>query len=257
MFKIVPRTEIGLPEVPTSTNGSPRPKISDCIYYTAHYTGVYVKYGDPGDTPAEILNLEDVARRSGKPEEYNYVIGTDHDLFVYEYAGHHRAAHSAGENAEAVGVLFFNGVEEDLTPLQILKFRWLRSACLRDKLLATDHEVRPHKKMPGAATACPGSRVLNNWDHLVQPWIQADHDYVANLFNVNPEKPTEPITPVGEDVPYFIIDEASDTYWKIARTLYTSPVGPTVDAISRANVGIDPAKLKVGDKIRLPGKLSI
>ena len=57
-----------------------------------------VFHADAGDTVREINSIHNSAVATNKPWEYNYVIHQDDDLLVHEYAGHFRAAHSAGEN---------------------------------------------------------------------------------------------------------------------------------------------------------------
>lgn len=172
-YRIVKRTEIGLDPVVRSSNGSPRPAISKCRWLTVHYTGVNVKYGDVGDTPAEIRALENYAQSAGKPNEYNYVIGQDDDDLVYEYAGAFRAAHSEGENGMAVGVLMFNGIREAPTAKQIDKLRWLRDAVLVPmQVLQPSPITIQHNQMPGASTSCPGPLIIARWGEFLQPWFQ-------------------------------------------------------------------------------------
>ncbi len=239
-FKIVPREEIGLPEKVTSTDGSHRPLVKNCKYLTIHYTGVFDNqkdYSDVGDTPEEILWLEQIARQAGKPNEYNYVIGSDDDDFIYEYAGTRRAAHSSGENSIAIGVLLFLNVEDAPTTKMIQKIQWLRDVLKYYGVLSKDAETTPHKNMPGAATACPGQHVLNNWGAIIAPYQQETQ-----------QETPEP--PVGTGLVYKI--ESGDNYWSIARKLYSTSVGAAVRALMDAN---DSKDLYAGKFLKVPGKV--
>ena len=167
-YRIVPRTEIGLPAVVTSSTGTPRPPLANEPWITAHYTGVNTVYSGR-DVPAQILHIQRIFS-STKPFEYNYVIGQTDDNLVYEFAGKFRAAHSGGENSDSFGVLFLNGVSEPITDVQQDKWRWLRDVLIADGSLRTDVMQRKHKEMPGAATACPGSLMDAVWGDMLQPY---------------------------------------------------------------------------------------
>lgn len=229
-FQVVPRTEIGLSEQVLNSKGKPRPALANARYLTVHYTGVNVRYGDVGDTPAEIRAIERWAAGQAKPNEYNYVIGQDPDDLIYEYAGAYRAAHSAGENDEAVGVLILNGIREPITDLQIDKLRWLRDGVLVPfGVLRTQFEQLPHQRMPGAATACPGDLIMSRWPQLMAPWVE-------------PVAPTVLWTRVRH----------GDGYWSIARRVYgDSNVAENASALQAANG--DSSVLRPNDLIPVPG----
>ena len=167
-YRIIPRSEVGLPEAVRSSSGSLRPRLSNCRYLTAHYTGNSIKY--KGRSPIEItLQIQEVFEDT-KPFEYNYVIGNTDDLDIIEYSGKHQAAHSADENDDAVGVLFLLGVGERLTDRMIDKWRWLRDVLIFDGVLQPVPDQRTHKRMPGARTACAGASVDARWPELPLPW---------------------------------------------------------------------------------------
>jgi hypothetical protein len=142
-------------------------------FMTIHYTGVNVTYGDPGDTVQEIIALQNYAVLAGKPFEYNYIIDQDDTDKIYEYAGNFRAAHSAGENDIAIGVLMFNGTAEPATDKQVKKIQWLRAYLIETGILVATVDTRPHQQMPGANTSCPGQLILNRWAEIVTPWVDA------------------------------------------------------------------------------------
>lgn len=172
-YRIMPRAAIGLDPVVRSSSGAPRPPLHLAAFLTVHYTGTDSGWGDVGDTAAEILAIDRAARARPQPapNEYNYVIHQDPDDLVHEYAGGYVGAHSAGENDTAVGVLFLNDTDDDLTAWQIDKFRWLRDTVLvPGGVLSPTHRLTPHRAMPGAATACPGPYVLGRLDELAAPW---------------------------------------------------------------------------------------
>lgn len=174
-YRIVPRTEIGLPSVVVGSDGSARPPLYNERYVTIHYTGVNTVY-DGRDVPAQIRHIQAIFSAT-KPFEYNYVIGQDDETDnIYEFAGKFRAAHSAGENDESFGVLFLNGVNEPFTPTQIKKFQWLRDVLIFDGSLRPTPDQRPHKYMPGAATACPGEHGMVAFPELIKPY-QAPNMY--------------------------------------------------------------------------------
>ncbi len=165
-----PRADSGLAEPPHNNNGTPRPIMADDRPILAiHYTGVNVQYGDPGDTAAELRNLQNVALNLGKSFEYNYLI--DQAGEVWEYAGDYRAAHSTGNNDLAIGVLIWNGVAEPVTDAQVLAVRWLRWYLQERHRLAADARTLPHKELPNAATACPGTLVMARWGEFLVPYI--------------------------------------------------------------------------------------
>lgn len=172
-FTIVQRHEYGLPATVTSSNGSPRPAMGQGNrYVTYHYTGVNVTYATRS-TPAEILKIQ-ATFASTKPFEYNYVIGQENDDLIYEYAGLYQAAHSAGENHDAFGFLFLNGVNEPLTDLQVRKSQWLRDQLVAQGHLMTPPDQRPHQQMPDAATACPGTLIMSRMPDLYEPYWEPE-----------------------------------------------------------------------------------
>lgn len=183
MYRIVPRTEIGLPATVTSSNGSPRPLLKDCTYMTAHYTGVSRSYVG-ADVPSQIRLIQAVFAAT-KPFEYNYVIGLPDDDNVYEFAGHYRAAHSGGENSTAVGVLFLVGVDDVVTSKMIDKWRWLRGELAKAGIVSWNVDQRMHFQMPGAATACPGDSIKQQWASFLTPYsepevpVEEDMKYIA------------------------------------------------------------------------------
>lgn len=169
-FRIVPRTEIGLPETVTNANGTPRPPLFNERWVTFHYTGVSSRGYATADVAAEVLRIQQVFSAT-KPFEYNYVIGQTDDESIYEFAGTFQAAHSAGENADSFGILFLNAVGEPLTATQIAKAQWLRDVLIFVGSLQVNPDQRPHRWMPDAATACPGDIIMESLPELVKPYV--------------------------------------------------------------------------------------
>lgn len=168
-YRIVPRTEIGLPETVTSSSGKPRPALHLEPMIIFHYTGVSSRDYDTADVAAEVRRIQQVFSAT-KPFEYNYVIGQAYDDNIYEFAGTYQAAHSAGENSTSFGVLFLNSTREPLTCVQTSKYRWLRDVLIWTQHLAVNPEQLGHRDAPGAATACPGRLIWNARDDLAKPW---------------------------------------------------------------------------------------
>jgi hypothetical protein len=168
------RVEMGWPATVYNSDGhTPRPKMAaPATWVTVHYTGANVDYGDPGDFVRECQELEDYAVNAGKSNEYNWVIGADgpEAACVATYAGDYQAAHSSGENAQAIGVLFLNGVGQVVTDTQVLAFRWLMDDLITRERIGSFTTTLPHQDMPGAATACPGDEVLARWYELLVPY---------------------------------------------------------------------------------------
>jgi hypothetical protein len=178
---------------PTSNSGAARPKLATPVpTMTRHYTGSPVSR-KASEWPCKewMPWFQSVALASGKSYEYNYVIPprADGTAQIWEYAGTYQAAHSAGENATSVGVLFAIGVNnhpsyqsydptrptqwEPLTPPMIEAYRYLR-----DEILARQGIIHPmyvneieHRHMPGAATACPGIEVIDHARELSAPYV--------------------------------------------------------------------------------------
>lgn len=168
---------------PTNTSGSPRPKLRlNLPWLTYHYSGVPVAqvaysqngaFADDSTVAHHMANLERVARNAGKPYEYNAVIPAMLDpqaAHVWAYADEYQAAHSAGENADAYGVQFPNGIGQPLTPGQIRAFVWWHAVMEAAGRLAPNHQVTPHHDMPGAATICPGPAIDAQRPLLLAKW---------------------------------------------------------------------------------------
>jgi hypothetical protein len=200
-YRIMSRTEYGLPAVVTNSNGTPRPPLRDAVYLTAHYTGNNVSYANRS-TPDVIRQIQRVFAAT-KPFEYNAVIGQESDNLIYEYAGDFVAAHSAGENSTAYGVLFLLGVGEDPTALMIDKWRWLRDSLKARGIVRVNVDQRMHFQMPGAATACPGN-IKQFWPQFLTPWVTDEgDDEVSKPENVYIAKP--PVGAAGNP-PWFVIE---------------------------------------------------
>lgn len=158
---------------PTNVSGSPRPKLKlDLPIHTIHYTGInpsQIGYsGGDGvfdsieDYFSFLRRLEEIARASGKPFEYNTMIPVmaDNSSHVVAYADEYQAAHSAGENTFSHGTQFSTGVDQDLNGGAAFAFQWWNAVLLASHRLASDSVILPHKEMPDAATACPGPKIM-------------------------------------------------------------------------------------------------
>lgn len=188
---IHPRSEVFGAAVPCNRDGSPRALLAPCRWLTVHWVGAG-QWGDPGDTPSEMRSIHAFSMSPGKatPWEYGYVIDAAGECWTY--AGEYLAAHSAGENAEAIGVLLLAGPGEPITDAMVLTFRQLRYELARRGALTSGHEVRPHQWMPGANTSCPGP-AMGRLVELATPWSPP------------PEPEPEPppiIDPPEDDVQY-------------------------------------------------------
>lgn len=188
---------------PTSNSGTPRPRLRVPVpTITRHYTG------SPPSARARSWPAQDfmpwfqqVALASGKSYEYNYVIPprADGSAQVWEYAGTHQAAHSAGENDAAIGVLFAIGVTnhpsyanydrtrptvwEECTDPMVAAYRWLRDRLLFDAGFVGDRVLElEHRHMPGAATACPGNSVTARAGDLSAPHTPEDDEMEIRYF---------------------------------------------------------------------------
>lgn len=186
---IVPRTTVWPGTTPHRSDGSLRPLLKPGRpYLTVHYTGGGL-WLDPDDTPVELTSIQRYAQGAGKPWEYNYVI--DGQGVVWEYAGLYEAAHSAGENDLAIGVLLLVGLAnmamltgfEPMPDPMVASLRWLRAHLCEVGALAADHDIRQHREMPGAATICPGPEVVKRWWEITAP---------APIPPVEATTPTEP-----------------------------------------------------------------
>ncbi len=92
---------------------------------------------------------------------------------IGEYAGAFRAAHSGGENDDAVGVQFHLGcteVDADGQPVSfqampdamVTAYRVLRDEVLHKFAITNLNTLEvTHQDMPDAATACPGASVID------------------------------------------------------------------------------------------------
>jgi hypothetical protein len=230
---------------PTSNSGTPRPRLRVPVpTITRHYTGSPPSVKASTWTAKEWMPwFQSVALASGKSYEYNYVIPprADGSSQVWEYAGSYQAAHSAGENDVAVGVLFAIGVAnhpsyasydptkptvwEPLTDPMVHAYRWLR-----DEYLARQGIIHPvyvaeveHRNMPGAATACPGVSVIARAADLT----------ASHTPDLPPEEPVA--------VSYFKLAADSLTVWATSDNLIAVRLeGSQVNAR-----GVDPFKVPV------------
>lgn len=216
-YEVMPRKQIGLPDPPHNNDGvTPRPLLApQRPYITVHYTGSKGTYGDPGDTEVEIRAIQAYAISAKKSFEYNYIIGMDENKYIYEYAGAYLAAHSAGENSEAYGILMLNGISEPPTETQINKFRWLRDLLKFTGSVRPDVNIRQHNQMPGAATACPGSLIIARWNDFLAPYVPP----------APPDLPGDCYTKVL----------AGEGYWQVAARVYASPSRDKVAKLMAAN----------------------
>jgi hypothetical protein len=156
--------------LPTNVSGSPRPLLApNRPILTCHYVGSGT-FTDTGDSPSEIraIHAYSVSPAKRTPWEYSWVVDSDGEIWTY--AGEYVAAHSAGNNTTAIGVLLLAGLNDAPTDAMVLGFRQLRWWLLGKGLLAMDHQVLPHRQMPGANTACPGNATLARWGELAEPW---------------------------------------------------------------------------------------
>jgi hypothetical protein len=168
-FKLITREQVWPGQVPTSSDTTVRPKLArPATYATGHYTGSYSSWGDPDDTIEEVRRIQSAAVGARKPWEYNWVFDTQG--YVVEYAGDYQGAHSLGENPVADGCLFLLGVGEQVSPEMILAFRQWRWWRIQNGAHDSYTLFMPHKDMPGAATPCPGDRVMAVWSQLAEPW---------------------------------------------------------------------------------------
>lgn len=158
MTTMLTRFDVGLPARVTNIDRlTPRPLMRPRLgMVIAHYTGVRRSYAtaDLTKTIAQIHRW--------KANEYNYVIHMDGT--VAEFAGRHRAAHCAGRNDTAYGVLFLNGETDPCTDAQVASFRWLIDVLKWTQAITADATIVQHGQV--ARTACPG-RIKDRWTELV------------------------------------------------------------------------------------------
>jgi len=243
-YEIIPRTAIGLPATVTSSGGTPRPRLVNEQYYTCHYTGVDVIFATR-DTPQAIRNIDAAARNrpASAPFEYNYVIDQKDTNVIYEYAGWYQAAHSAGENSEAVGILFLNGTREAPTSMQIDKWRWLRDKYLiQNGILRANPDQRPHRQMPDAATSCPGALIIARWSEFLQP------------YQSTTPPPVIPPPTGGHVLLYKVV--AGDSYWKICEKVYEDGKA-TNSRVAELQAANNNKPLSPGDLINIPGRIAV
>lgn len=178
-FEIVTRVESGLTPIVYNNDGrTPRPPLRNEPYVTYHYTGVNRSYAT-ADVSAHLRHLNTIWAGK-KNNEYNYVIGQVEDDKVFEFAGKFQAAHSAGENHEAVGIYFLNGISDPLTDTQVRKAQWVRDVLIADGVLRAQPDQRPHQWMPGANTACPGDLIMSRLTEIVKPYVEPEMQFPYN-----------------------------------------------------------------------------
>lgn len=227
----------GLP-APHNNNGTTlRPLLAQLRpTITCHYPGSPIGRSYAGDAmlgdvkkKTYLHNMQRYAQSAGKSFEYNYLIFMDGE--VWEYAGDYLAAHSAGDNADSIGVQFVNGQDDPCTGEQIQAFRWLRDIHLKSrKRLTIDCATTPHREMPGAATSCPGDRAIMPY----LPQLRLPHNPAPPPpvpVPVPPPLPVPPPVPGGKGVPVqFVIKAVSGTSVYITDWLTKRHIdGPTYD----------------------------
>ena len=158
MTTMLTRFDVGLPARVTNIDRlTPRPLLRPRLgMVIAHYTGVRRSYAN-ADLTKTIASIH-----RWKANEYNYVIHMDGT--VAEFAGRHRAAHCAGRNDTAYGVLFLNGETDPCTDAQVASFRWLVDVLKWTQAVTADATIVQHGQV--ARTACPG-RIKDRWTELV------------------------------------------------------------------------------------------
>lgn len=210
---IIARDTVWPGQTPTQSTGAPRPLLApDRPYLTVHYTGAGV-WLDPDDTPSELRAIQNYAQSAGKGWEYNWVI--DGQGVIWEYAGQYQAAHSAGENDVAIGVLLLVGFKgiypnhveywEVPTPPMIQAVRELRAWLVATHALAGSHEMRQHNQMPGAITPCPGPQVVAHWAELTAP-IEEDDDMAAVFYSNSEPRAFAGDTYPPRQIKYLLLD---------------------------------------------------
>jgi hypothetical protein len=188
---IHPRSEVFGSLVPCNRDGSPRPRLAPCRWLTVHWVGAG-QWGDPGDTPSEMRSIHAFSMSPGKatPWEYNEVVDAAGEAWIY--AGEFVAAHSAGENPDAYGVLMLAGIGEPCPDAMVDTLRRRRYELVQSGQLRADHQIRQHNQMPGAATSCPGPAVIARWAEIATPWTPPP----------TPPEPDPIIDPPEDDVQY-------------------------------------------------------
>lgn len=190
---------------PTNTTGSPRPlMMANRTTHTIHSTGVpkhqiYFAQSDGrfktiNDAFKFVKRLEEVARRAGKPFEYNTVIPVmiDNSAHVLAYADEYVAAHSAGNNQSSHGTLLAVGIDQPLNDGAIRAFQWWNAVLEASGRLIPVSQILPHFQMPGARTSCPGPAVMASYPRLITPY--------STPTPVPPPSPSIPSYPGGQDM---------------------------------------------------------
>ena len=154
MTTILSRFDVGLPARVTNIDRiTARPLLRPGLdMVIAHYTGVNKSYAN-ADLTKTIASIH-----RWKANEYNFVIHMDGR--IAEFAGRHRAAHCAGRNDTAYGILFLNGVPDACTDAQVASFRWLIDVLKWTQAITPTATILQHGQV--AKTACPG-RVKERW----------------------------------------------------------------------------------------------
>lgn len=151
-----------------TSSGSPRARLPKGLgLFAVHYVGVDRQYMRETTSVPGMLGIQTYAAGAGKPWEYNWMIG--HDRRIQEYAGVYMAAHASGNNGSSHGCLLLLGKDETPNDNMIAALLELRRHLVDEGELAADHEVRPHFKMPGASTQCPGDAILSRWHEIDVP----------------------------------------------------------------------------------------
>jgi hypothetical protein len=177
------RPEVGF-GTPTSTSGAIRPlMLMNRPYHTVHYTGlrpdqIWFSGGDGVFSTIEDVyrfsrRLEEVARGSGKPFEYNTLIPvmSNGSAHVVAYADEYVAAHSAGENTLAHGTLIIAGVGQDINQGVIEAFTWWNAVLEASGRLQRSSLITPHGDMPDGNTSCPGLKIRARLPELRAPYV--------------------------------------------------------------------------------------
>lgn len=173
------RAASGLGPVVNNDGWTRRPLLDFPLdYLTGHYTGVsrevrgQVRYPPDMDTAHYLRVLQRWAQGAGKSFEYSVVIPpTVGRPEVWEYAGDYRAAHTAGWNSRAYGVLFVNGIGQPLTDAQVVAWRWWRDVLKAVGKLNDRVQQVPHREMPGASTTCWGDEIDGVRWRLLAPYV--------------------------------------------------------------------------------------
>lgn len=189
------RTDWGADPVVRSTDGSRRPPVvTPAQWLTLHYTGnpTPLSTRDRAAVIKAQQSLEAYAAGAGKPNEYNYCLYVAAGVgYIVEYAGAYVAAHSAGENDRALGVLFYVAVDQSVSDQMVRAYQWLRDEKLRPAgQVSVTTPQTPHMDMPGAATPCPGP-VMDRWADLMKPYTNGG-GAVGRMLVRNGNRPDTP-----------------------------------------------------------------